>query len=302
MSYKLEVVYARTEDELKLQGMHYAPMKKDVGVVFVHGRAGSYIDNVFAQVLGERLSSNGIGFLYGHNRGRGHIVDLPKTNVRANNGFEYSRQGAVYERFPNCIYDLDAWYQQVKQLGYKRVIFVAHSLGCSKFIYWWFIRKPQGVSSVALASPGDEVGQIRNINIQPNYLQMIDEAQTYIKQGNFSAILSSLLWDWFPISAQTFLDSTTDDGSIDMLPIYRNPKTFKGLATVNIPILYIVGEYDDVAIRTLKDDMELVRSKATSCPDFQAQVVGGANHNYENREEELAKTILKWINVSVLKK
>jgi hypothetical protein len=56
-----------------------------------------------------------------------------------------------------------------------------------------------------------------------------------------------------------------------------------------------VGEYDDIKIRDLNQDMELIQSKATACPDFQTHFIEGASHNYENREEAFASVISEWV-------
>jgi hypothetical protein len=36
-----------------------------------------------------------------------------------------------------------------------------------------------------------------------------------------------------------------------------------------------MGEHDDIAIRDLHKDLELIKSKATACPDFQIQFIAG---------------------------
>jgi hypothetical protein len=56
-----------------------------------------------------------------------------------------------------------------------------------------------------------------------------------------------------------------------------------------------MGEYDDIEIRSLHEDLELIKSKATNCKNFETRFVSGANHSYQNREEELANTVLEWV-------
>ena len=54
--------------------------------------------------------------------------------------------------------------------------------------------------------------------------------------------------------------------------------------------------YDDIEIRNLKDDIELIKYKATGTSDFQIQLIGGGNHNYENREDEFATAVIDWVS------
>lgn len=48
----------------------------------------------------------------------------------------------------------------------------------------------------------------------------------------------------------------------------RNPREFSQLAAVDVPILGIMGENDDIAIRTLEEDLDLIASKAVGAPSF----------------------------------
>jgi pimeloyl-ACP methyl ester carboxylesterase len=75
----------------------------------------------------------------------------------------------------------------------------------------------------------------------------------------------------------------------------RNPDNFEELESIKVPILDVVGEFDDVAIRTLAEDQELIRQKASNCPNFTKIMVPGANHSYDRREKEFAETVLEWV-------
>ena len=72
----MDLIYTTTEDKLILPGAYYSSSEKDLCVVFVHGMAGTILENQFANVLGKVLQQNDINFLYGHNRGSGHISDF----------------------------------------------------------------------------------------------------------------------------------------------------------------------------------------------------------------------------------
>jgi pimeloyl-ACP methyl ester carboxylesterase len=302
MKPQLEVVYTWTQDELRLQGMHYTPANKDAGVIFIHGMSGNFIDNVFAGVLGQTLADNGYGFIYGHNRGWGQINDLAKKSIKSDNGYESARHGAIYERFQSCPYDIDAWVVYAQTLGYKRLILIGHSLGCPKLLYWWFKRKPKNIQAVILASPADMTGLAQKGLGAANYQALIKEAQGYVKQGKYSQILSQMIdGDWLSISAQTFLDEMVDHCPADVLPVLRNPAEFPELSSISVPTLCFYGEYDSAVIKSPLEDLKLLKTKATGSPDFQTAIIPGANHNYENREQAFADAILNWIRHSIMK-
>lgn len=292
---KPEFIYAFTEDGLRLQGNHWESTgNKDICVICVHGMSGNIIENYFAVVLGETLSKDKIGFIYGHNRGYNHINDI-KTKEKTDEGYKTKRIGVTYERFEECIFDIDLWISEAKRLGYKKIILMGHSLGCNKVIYYFSNKKPSNVISVILASSPDMVGLLKSPKYQPNYEKLLNEAKENVKKGQPRKILSSLLWDWYHLSSQTFLDLGEEGCLADNLPLLRNPEHFKELESINVPILAFLGEKDDIAIRSLKEDLDLIKSKAINCPKFTSKILDKANHNYDDEENELSKMILDWI-------
>lgn len=286
---KIDIQFIQTEDGLRLQGVHYASENKSVCVFLVHGMSGNFIENYFAHILGETLSLNGIGMIYGHNRGYSHINDiLTKDNKTV-------RMGATYERFTECTYDIDTWIKRAKDLGYKKVVLLGHSLGCNKTIYFFSKNKPQDIIGVILASPPDMVGLFEKTKYQPNHKELLDEAKRNIQEGNPRKLVSGMVWDWYHLSSQTYIDLSETNGAVDNLPVLRNPNEFLELANINVPILGLMGENDDIAIRTLSEDLDLIASKAKGSPSFTKKFIAGANHTYDNKEKQFSDVILEWI-------
>lgn len=52
---------------------------------------------------------------------------------------------------------------------------------------------------------------------------------------------------------------------------------------------------NDITIRALKEDLDLIASKATSCPSFTKQHILKASHTYDGREKEVAEVVLHWV-------
>jgi predicted alpha/beta-fold hydrolase len=146
-----------TQDNLRLQGIHYELGKKNTCVLLIHGMSGNFIENYFGVVLGEYLQQNGYGFIYAHNRGYNHINDVAVNEVDSKNAFKTKRVGAVYERFGECVFDIDAWVKKVFDLGYKEVILVGHSLGCNKVIHYLYKNISDKLTGLILLSPPDMV-------------------------------------------------------------------------------------------------------------------------------------------------
>lgn len=291
----MNYLYVRTKDDLRLQGIHYEAENRQTCVLFIHGMSGNSIENYFAHVLGESLSQNGIGFIYSHNRGYNHINDIPTSQKIEKGGYKTKRIGAMYEIFTECLLDIDAWMEEVQSLGYKKIILMGHSLGCNKVIHYFSDKKPADVKAVILASPPDMTGLIKLEKYQKNSEELFQEARKNVAEGNPLKILSEKIWDWYNLSSQTFLSLFTENSEVDNLPVLRNPPSFPQLETINVPILSFMGEYDDIAIRTLEEDLDLIASKTKNCPSFTKKHITGANHTYDGAEETISDVILDWI-------
>lgn len=288
----IEFIYDFTQDDLKLQAVHWQSDNKDICVICIHGMSGNIIENYFAHVIGNKLSENKIGFIFGHTRGHSHLNDITMRN------WGYKRIGATYELFDESIYDIDLWVRKAKKLGYKTIILMGHSLGCNKSIYYLYNsyeNKMNNVNGLILASPPDMCGLFRMSTYQSNYLEMLQEAKDNINKGKPLQILSSTLWDWYNISSQTFLSLSEENGNIDNLPLFRNPNEYSQLSKINIPILAFEGSNDDIVIRSVEEDLNLIKLKAISCPNFTISIIKNSNHIYTEKENEIAEMILNWI-------
>jgi len=277
-------------------GVHYPGA--DTCVLEVHGMSGNFIENYYANILGEKLLKSGYGFIYGHNRGYCHVNDVAKKPIRSeDNGWNYERIGEVYELFEDSPKDVSAWVNKAKELGYKNIILLGHSLGCNKVIY--YLHKNQGVDikAVILASPPDMYGLVNNNQLKVVGNRMLSQAKSLVDSGKPREILDDKIWDWYGISAQTYLSLFSEGVAADNIPVLRNPERFKQIETIKQPILAIMGEHDDVTIRNLKDDLELIKSKAKSSAKFDIKFIEGANHNYENREDEFTRAVIEWIKI-----
>ena len=129
----------------------------------------------------------------------------------------------------------------------------------------------------------------------PPYEALLQEAKKNVLEENPRKLLSEMVWDWYTLSSQTFLDLFEEGGVADVLPLLRNPEIFPELASIRIPIICTFGEFDDVIIRSLEEDANLLKSKATGALSFETKIIPHANHDYEMQEQMLAETILRWI-------
>ena len=227
----MDLIYTTTEDKLILPGAYYSSSEKDLCVVFVHGMAGTILENQFANVLGKVLQQNDINFLYGHNRGSGHISDfIVADQPISDEQKRYRRIGTTYERFEESVFDIDAWIKSAIDLGYSKIILAGHSLGGPKVIHYMSKKSPANVVGVVLASPADMVGLFERYETNPT--EILEEANKNISQGNPLKIVSHKIYNWYYLSSQTTVDLFTKSGPADILP---------EISAIHQPVLAIYG-------------------------------------------------------------
>lgn len=289
----VNIEYAWTDDDLRLMGVHYAGKK--TCVVVVHGMSGSIIENYFAVVLGEKLVSQGIGLLYGHNRGYGYQSVMPKRPTAEDNGWHHERHGTMYELFEESPRDIDAWVKRARALGYERIVLMGHSLGCSKVVYYISQHPDVDFAGVILASPPDVVGLAEMATRQPDHLELLGRARELLQLGRPYELVGGGGRNMYALSAQTYASMFERDGAADNLPVRRNPERFEQLASITWPMLVTLGNRDDIIIRSAEEDVALIRAKATSAPACTTKIIDGANHNYENREHDFSEVVSAWV-------
>ena len=278
----IDLLYEYTDDNLMLQGTYFDSNKKDVCILFVHGQAQSIVGNEFAYKWGKYFSSNGISFLYGHNRG----YDFINCMFDKNGNFVYN--GATFELFEDSLKDIQVWVNKIKGLGYKKIVLLGHSFGCNKALY--YLSKYQNdIDGVIFASAPDMVGITKKE--ENNFDKLYDEAIDIINK-NENKILSELIGGTDYISAKTFLNQNKEDSPIDNFPIERTPQIFEQLSKIAIPVLSFCGS--DEYPTYLKQ--ELLKEKAINCNDYSFKIIENTNHFYKNKEVEVSKIIKDWID------
>jgi len=280
--YNIEFIFGQTKDGLNLQGTHWNSLNKETCIVCVHGMGGNIIENYFPHIFGRVFTEKNIGFIYGHNRGYSHINDIETING------EHKRIGTTYEIFEECIFDIDLWVNEALKLGYKNVILLGHSFGCNKCIYYLSKSKNVNVIGLVLASPPDMQGLTKLE--QPNYDELMEEAQKNVDNKEPRKILSSLLGDWNYISSEAYINWFKTNSNCDNVPILRNPDKFEQLSVIDIPIFALSGENEEALYKKL----DVLKEKAISCPNFEWTIVNNSGHTYKRVEENVAKLILEW--------
>jgi alpha-beta hydrolase superfamily lysophospholipase len=290
-----KLLHTETSDGLRLPGF-LSQADSDVGLLLIHGMGGCFVENPYAQVLAEELPKAGINFLYGHNRGYSSINDI-RTTTRDKGGFRtFKRTGRAYERFTECVHDITAWVQEVRKASWQKIYIAGYSLGGPKLVYSLPQLTGDDIKGIALLSAADMVGLGKK---DPNYTKLLTDAQNNLKAGQPRKLLEGQFWgEDVLLSSQTFLDLFEENGPADVLPLYRKPVNIPALAAMTKPLLILFGELDDVAIDDIPSDLANFVRQVKNAQKITTKIIAGAPHSYENHEQELAQTLVNWIQQS----
>lgn len=286
----MNILHGYTKDGLNLSGFHWESQNKNICVVFTHGMYDNIIENCFIETMGDYLSKNGYGLVFGHNRGYGVINSIIVKNP-VTERWENKIIGSTYEKFGECIYDIDLWIDEARKLGYKKIILAAHSLGCIKNIYYTSKKGFENIEGFIFISPPDASGLARYMD---NFKKMIEEAEKNIQNGESKKIMENKMLEIFPISSRTFYNFRKN-GPIDVFPVIENPSDFGIFSKITKPIFVTLGERDSIIIKSPEEDLKNLEEKAVNCEEFCGKVIKGATHRYINREKELSQSVLSWL-------
>ncbi|MCX4365179.1 MAG: DUF1749 domain-containing protein [Bacilli bacterium] len=279
----MEQIYDYTSDGLRLSAFHWETISKGTCIVFIHGQGGNVLENYFAHIWGRIFNENNIGFIYGHNRGYGHINDIITKED------DLKRCGATFEIFEESLYDVDLWLNKAYELGYEKVILMGHSLGCNKVIYYIYKKNPH-INGLILASPPDMVGL--TLLEEPTYEDLVKEAQANVNNGNPKKLLNELLDGYSYTSSENFLNFYLEGNNIDNIPIERNPQNFEQFNSIKVKTLAFSGSNETGPYSKI----ELLKEKAINCPDFEVSFIKDSGHTYNHHEEDVANLIVDWLS------
>lgn len=283
-----EFIRFETEDKLLLQGLIYKPDKpSDKALLHIHGMAGNFYENRFLDAMAKELTDNGYAFLCINTRGHDFIADIPIAGTEE----KYKRIGDAYEKFEECLFDIKPAVNYLEREGYTKIILCGHSLGAAKVVYYLTKTKDPRIKKLILMSPPDMIGLAE---AESYHQDLLAQAKKLVVEGRGEEILPKKVWDYYLLSANTYVNFSSRDYPIDIFSIYDKDKVSL-LGEINVPTLAFLGEKDGASIYPQQTELEIIKSKATKAPRFDTTIIKGGSHSYFSVEVRMAKTITTWL-------
>jgi pimeloyl-ACP methyl ester carboxylesterase len=277
-----------TSDHLELQGLFYTPEKPSKKVVLhIHGMAGNFYENRFVDDFAKTFTNNGYSFATFNNRGHDYGADFRVLNSKTE---KFIRIGDANETFEDCILDIEAYMNFLETKGYSEVVLSGHSLGAVKAVYYQALEKNNRVKALVLESPPDMIGLAEK---EKDYDEFTTTAKEMVKNNKGKELLPKLFWQWYPITANTYLNFFDKKSKTRIFNIANKENSV--LSEITVPILAIIGGKDDIVIKSAKEDLSIIKGLATKCSKFDSYIIENALHSYFGYEQKLADIINKWI-------
>ena len=281
---KQELVRINSSDKIEMVGMLYEPEEKSNKIVIhVHGLCGNFYENRFLDILAKSYTNKGISFLTFNNRGTNFISELLKGN-----NFEII--GGCYERFIDCLLDIEGAINYVKEKGYNNIILEGHSYGCNKVIYYYNKKKDNSISKIVLLAPCDIPQECAKFLGKEEYEIAKRESTRLINEGKQRKLINFSVNANGKISAGTYYNDFLPDGENDFIR-YKDGENSKNkiLNSIDIPVLIVFGDSDECV---LTENIETVKGYLNkNIKNSNIQIINGADHSYTDKYEELGKII-----------
>lgn len=265
--------------------------------VWVHGLTASFHSNYKRHtILAKIFNEKGIAYATFDTRGHDVVTFNKKWDKRKRKGYRSITVGGAYEKFPDCVLDLDGIVDFLRE-RFENIILIGHSTGANKVVYYLSQRgKQKKISGVVLASPVSDVSLYKR-DLGKKYEKALEVARAMARKGRGGELMPQELTRDLR-TASRFL-SLSDQNSVEqMFPTrdFRGPLTL--FSKVKIPTLVIFGENDDYLVGdrvSAKETLDVFSSSHKS-KSFQTLIIPRSDHGYRDCEDFLARALVRWVH------
>ena len=282
--YKL--INVRNIDNVELDG-YFFDANSQTCILHIPGFGGAF--DRLPEVMGEYFQSRGISYLCGLTQGAYHNHEYKKYN--SDGSVSVKLGGSMYEDFDESKDDIEAFVLYLKNLGYKEIYILGHSLGCNKVLYYSKEYNSNLIKGIILLAPQD-FSQMVSI---PIHKEMLIEAELNMKSGEPYKILTQKFLGFAPMSSQTFYKFATGKNQHNFN--YTNTDdNFETLLAIDKPILFIMGDKDPAFEKNKEEKMMILLENVKNKYDkFSYIIIPNGRHSFNDLENVVAQYVFDFI-------
>ena len=290
----MEQIEFLATDGIILDGLLYKSKERTNKVILaVHGMSSNCMKKR-DQVISKKANENNIDYFCFNNRGS-ELVKYTRRNIEGKK--EKFIMGTSFEDVTEGYEDIVGAMIKLKELGYREIYLQGHSLGCTKIVYSYNELKEEQddlinmVKGVILLSLVD-IPQTLKFYLRENFNKYLEYAEEQEKQNKKNELMPKESFI-HPVSVKTFLRYARDNKEIDFAGYGRDTKLEK-LNNIDVPLFMRWGNDNEMLLQRAEELVDIVNNILKN-ENKDIDYIDGANHGYENREEELAEQIIKFI-------
>jgi pimeloyl-ACP methyl ester carboxylesterase len=260
-------------------------------IVHIHGMGGNIYLNSFYPEMHKTFPEHGWSFLAGELKGSASANDL-----NTKNGIQ--TKGNAFERFEECIDDIDAWITEATNLGHENIWLQAHSLGPSKTAYYINETKDPRVKGLIFLCPADMMGLALEPGTKPQHERLLLEAKALVVQDKGKQLLSEKLWNEYMLSAGTYVNFFGENSKTGIFNFFDSSLGWNVINSITLPVLGITGTNDGAIapVKNPKDAMKQLEEELKNSPRKKTIVYDGAHHDLVGFADKTVKDILDFVS------
>jgi len=275
-----ELVWTTTDDNIQHDGVVMRPTGSPTGtaVVWMHGYTGNFSEQHQTRI-GRYLAERGYFFVSGNNRGHdfGSRLGVPGGDFRLGGGW--------WELASESSLDIKAWLDFTeKTLSPRRLVLAGHSYGAVKVTRFQGDGQDPRVAGLISAS-----GPVRPPSQRPELREALQTARRMVADGK--------ALDLLPFGSagrpETFSAQTVVDRGEWLVDTYGMQGGDSPLSKIRCPILLILGTSEPQIGSPA--DLDTIKRNARSSSRADTALIQGANHWYQDCEQDVAAAIYAWL-------
>jgi len=241
--------------------------RQPVLLLFVHGMYSNFYHSQLKKALMSRCVKAGFDLFSFNNRGAENDVK--------------------YERFEDCLKDIDTALGFGRKKGYKKFILLGHSTGCQKITFYQARRKDRQIVGIGLLAPGDDYAIMRRA-AGASFTYWVNKAKKLVAEGEGDTLLPATCSGF---SAKRYL--SVADPSRTESKVFNYEGRLYHFQQVRCAVLLLFGDAEQYACLPVKEMHEILRDKAKTS-DFEEHIIPGADHSFHGCEQVTARRVLAW--------
>ncbi|RJR14925.1 DUF1749 domain-containing protein [Candidatus Microgenomates bacterium] len=281
----------QTKDGLQHQGVYFQPKSSSKrAILLAHGLTSTFYGQTpLLKAFALRCEKMGYGLVCFNNRGHDLVASIKKIDKREAKGYRRILQGAAFENFADCVWDIEAGISFLVSQGFSEIILLGASTGANKVCYYAGSRKNARVIAVGLLSPVSD--RLMFQAQDPNWKTKLVKMEQLIVSGKGNQV--QFVEDGVPMTPLRFVSAYKANTLEDQFDYGDAKPKLTHFRKIKKPLLVLLGDADEYADRPTTQILA-VFDTLTQSKKYTSLLLPNVTHSYRDSEELVAEKIMSW--------